>query len=113
MAKNKKFEEIVDKLTQWAKDRELLDKDPHVQFTKVVEELGETSAAYNKEKHNDLVDSIGDLLVTIIIFSKQVGLDPVICLNDAWREIEHRHGKTINGVFVKDSDLNKQISNQH
>lgn len=30
MTKNKTFEEIVDKLAQWAKDRELLDKDPHV-----------------------------------------------------------------------------------
>lgn len=108
MTKNKTFEEIVDKLAQWAKDRELLDKDPHVQFTKIVEELGETSAAYNKEKHNDLVDSIGDLLVTIIIFSKQVGLDPVVCLNEAWKTIAHRQGMTINGVFVKDSDLNAE-----
>lgn len=107
MAKNETFEEIAEHLAQWAKDRDLLDKDPHVQFTKIVEELGETSAAYNKKKHNDLVDSIGDLLVTIIIFSKQVGMDPVVCLNDAWKTIAHRHGVTINGVFVKDNDLNK------
>lgn len=107
MAKNETFEEITEHLAQWAKERDLLDKDPHIQFTKIVEELGETSAAYNKEKHNDLVDSIGDLLVTIIIFSKQVGMDPVVCLNDAWKTIAHRHGMTINGVFVKDSDLDK------
>lgn len=106
MTKNESFEEIVDGLTQWAKDRDLLGNDPHVQFSKIVEELGETSAAYNKQKHDALVDSIGDLLVTIIIFSKQVGVDPVACLNEAWRTIKHRQGKTINGVFVKDSDLN-------
>lgn len=106
MIKNETFEEIVDGLTQWAKDRDLLGKDPHIQFSKIVEELGETSAAYNKQKHSDLIDSIGDLLVTIIIFSKQVGMDPTDCLNEAWRTIKYRHGMTINGVFVKDSDLN-------
>ena len=105
MIKHETFEEIVDGLTQWAKDRDLLGKDPHIQFSKIVEELGETSAAYNKQKRDDLIDSIGDLLVTIIIFSKQVGLEPVACLNEAWRTIKHRQGVTINGVFVKDSDL--------
>lgn len=105
MFKNDSFEEIAEGLAKWAKERDLLGKDPHIQFSKIVEELGETSAAYNKQKHDDLVDSIGDLLVTIIIFSKQVGVDPVACLNEAWRTIKHRQGKTINGVFVKDSDL--------
>ena len=105
MARNDSFEEIVDSLAKWAKERDLLNKDPHIQFSKIVEELGETNAAYNKQKHDDLVDSIGDLLVTIIIFSKQVGVDPVACLNEAWRTIKHHRGKTINGVFVKDSDL--------
>lgn len=105
MFKNDSFEEIVDDLAKWAKERDLLGKDPHIQFSKIVEELGETSAAYNKQKHDDLVDSIGDLLVTIIIFSKQVGVDPVACLNEAWQTIKYRRGKTINGVFVKDSDL--------
>lgn len=105
MAKNDSFEEIANGLAKWAKERDLLGKYPHIQFSKIVEELGETSAAYNKQKHDDLVDSIGDLLVTIIIFSKQVEVDPVACLNEAWRTIKHRQGKTINGVFVKDSDL--------
>lgn len=106
---NENFERITNGLTQWAKERDLLDKDPHIQFSKIVEELGETSAAYNKQKHDDLIDSIGDLLVTIIIFSKQVGMNPVDCLNEAWQTIKDRQGKTINGVFVKDSDLNESL----
>lgn len=107
MFKNDSFEEIAEGLAKWAKERDLLGNDPHIQFSKIVEELGETSAAYNKQKHDDLVDSIGDLLVTVIIFSKQVGLDPEECLNEAWHTIKHRQGMTINGVFVKESDLNK------
>ncbi|WP_323058328.1 MazG-like family protein [Limosilactobacillus reuteri] len=100
------FEEFISKLKQWAAQRNLLDKDPHVQFTKIVEELGETSAAYNKQKHTELVDSIGDLLVTIVVFCHQVGIDPQEAYNYAWHQITNRKGKTVNGVFIKESDLN-------
>ena len=87
------------------KQRNLLNKDPHIQFTKIVEELGETSAAYNKQKHTELVDSIGDLLVTIVIFAHQVGIDPQEAYNYAWSQIANRKGKTIDGVFIKEADL--------
>ena len=99
------FKEIHNDLKKWASDRGLLDKDPHMQFTKIVEELGETSAAFNKQKHDDLIDSIGDLYVTISIFCHQVGLDPEECFTEAWNTIAHRKGKTIDGIFVKESDL--------
>lgn len=99
------FEELHKALLDWAKDRNLLDVDPHIQFSKIVEELGETSAAYNKRHHDDLLDSVGDLLVTISIFCHQLGIDPVDCLNMAYEEIADRTGKTINGSFVKDADL--------
>lgn len=100
------FEEFTENLKQWAAQRSLLDKTPHVQFTKIVEELGETSAAYNKQKHTELVDSIGDLLVTIVVFCHQIGIDPQEAYNYAWQQIANRKGKTINGVFIKESDLN-------
>ncbi len=31
---NENFERITNGLTQWAKERDLLDKDPHIQFSK-------------------------------------------------------------------------------
>lgn len=99
------FEELHKALLDWAKDHNLLDADPHIQFSKIVEELGETSAAYNKHHHDDLLDSVGDLLVTISIFCHQLGIDPVDCLSMAYEEIAGRTGKTINGSFVKDADL--------
>ena len=99
------FEEFTNNLKRWAEERDLLTKDPHVQFTKIVEELGETSAAYNKQKHTELVDSIGDLLVTIVVFAHQVGIDPQEAYNYAWKQIANRKGKTVNGVFIKAADL--------
>lgn len=36
-------------------------------------------------------------------------MNPVDCLNEAWQTIKDRQGKTINGVFVKDSDLNESL----
>lgn len=100
------FEQIHQRLMAWAQDRDLLGKDPHVQLTKVMEELGETSAAYNKQKRDDFIDSIGDLLVTISIFCHQTGVNPVDCFNEAWDEIADRKGKTVNGTFIKEADLN-------
>lgn len=105
MTKQINFEEFTNNLANWAKERNLLNKDPHIQFTKIVEELGETSAAYNKQKHTELVDSIGDLLVTIVIFAHQVGIDPQEAYNYAWSQIANRKGKTIDGVFIKEADL--------
>ena len=99
------FDKISHKLHKWAEKRDILNNDPHIQFTKIVEELGETSAAYNKQKPEELTDSIGDLLVTIIIFCNQVGLNPEECLNYAWKQIANRKGKTVDGVFIKKSDL--------
>jgi len=47
-------------------------------------------------------DSIGDVLVTLIILSKQLGHDPVECLQEAFHEIKDRKGKTVGGSFVKE-----------
>lgn len=105
------FEKFTANLKGWANARGLLSKDPHIQFTKIVEELGEMSAAYNKRKLTKLKDSVGDLFVTIIIFCHQVGLDPQECFNYAWEQIAHRKGKTVNGVFIKEADLKGEKEN--
>lgn len=97
------FEQLTLRLNEWRKQRNLAD--PKSQTMKVMEEVGETSAAYNKHHHDDLLDSVGDLLVTISIFCHQLGIDPVDCLSMAYEEIADRTGKTINGSFVKDADL--------
>ena len=48
---------------------------------------------------------MGDIFVTLIILCEQLNLDPVECLEKAYKKIESRQGKTINGTFVKEEDL--------
>ena len=71
-----------------------------------MEELGETAGAIlkNKEK-SEIIDGIGDTLVTVIILAKQLGLNPTECLESAWNEIKDRKGKTVDGTFIKEEEL--------
>jgi hypothetical protein len=48
------------------------------------------------------IDAIGDVLVTIIILSYQLELNPWDCLESAYNEIKERKGQTIDGVFIKE-----------
>ena len=101
------FDELIDNITQWADDKGILVSDNIPQQTmKIMEELGETAGAILKNKKTDeVMDGIGDIFVTVIILSKQLGLDPTECLEHAWNEIKDRKGKTVNGTFIKQEEL--------
>ena len=76
------------------------------QFMKVTEELGELAEGINKGKAEQVKDSLGDVLVTLILLAEDLNLNLLDCLNSAWGEIKDRKGKVIEGSFVKESDLN-------
>lgn len=97
------FEQLTLRLNEWRKQRNLAD--PKAQTMKVMEEVGELSAAINKQNREKLIDSIGDTLVTVILLSQMEGMDPTKCLESAWQVIADRKGKTVNGSFVKSEDL--------
>ncbi|MDU3806536.1 MAG: MazG-like family protein [Finegoldia magna] len=80
--------------------------EPEKQMLKVVEEVGEVAAALARNNKNDLRDGIGDVVVTLVILAIQNDMDLYECLNQAYNEIKDRKGKNVNGVFVKESDLN-------
>lgn len=97
------FEELENAITKWADDKNLLSNSNHPkQFMKVVEELGETASAVLKNNTLKTIDGLGDTFVTLIILSRQLGLDPVACLEVAWEEIKYRTGQTVDGTFIKD-----------
>ena len=97
------FKILESNIIDWADKRNLLRREnSFIQLTKTIEEVGEVARALIKGNKNDLVDGIGDVLVTIIILAKQNGLDPTTCLEMAYNEIKDRSGETINGSFVKD-----------
>lgn len=75
------------------------------QFMKVTEELGELAEGINKDKPEQIKDSLGDVLVTLILLAEDLNLNLLNCLNFAWGEIKDRKGKVKNGSFVKESDL--------
>ena len=99
------FGQFYQRLMKWATDRDLLTADPRAQYMKISEEFGEIAEAFNKQDNEKLKDSIGDVYVATSIFCMQVGMDPETCFNYAWDQIKYRKGKTINGAFVKESDL--------
>ena len=101
----KNFETLVEKVVVWADKRGIFDAaDPLAQLDKTQEELDETIEAVKQSEFDnpEVVDGIGDMLVTIIIAAKMMGLDPTHCLNVAYDEIKDRTGKMVGGKFIKD-----------
>ncbi|PQE87486.1 hypothetical protein CUS75_08395 [Enterococcus faecalis] len=98
--------ELVKLIEKWAREKNLDIAEPEKQMLKVVEEVGEVAAALAINNKNDLRDGIGDVVVTLVILAMQNDMDLYECLNQAYNEIKDRKGKNVNGVFVKESDLN-------
>lgn len=102
------FEKLHEFIIQWAEDRKIISpKNVSKQFMKVTEELGELAEGINKDNQGQIKDSLGDILVTLIILSRDLNVDLLDCLRGAYNVIKDRKGKTINGVFVKESDLHE------
>ncbi len=98
--------ELFNLVTTWANNRDLLhEENVPKQMMKVIEELGELNAAIIKDDDNEIIDGIGDVLVTVIILARQLNLNPEACLRIAYKEISERKGKTVDGVFIKEKNL--------
>ena len=103
---NMTFESLQDAIIQWGYVRNIISpKNMPKQFMKVTEELGELAEGINKDNQGQIEDSLGDILVTLIILSRDLNLDLLECLRGAYDVIKDRTGKTVDGVFVKEEDL--------
>ena len=88
---------------QWAKDKGILDKaTPMAQALKTLEETTELLIAINNNDRDEIIDAIGDIMVTLIIQCKMQDLTLEECLQSAYNVISKRKGKMINGQFVKE-----------
>ena len=97
-----RFKEI----RQWAHDRNLIEgSDRFRQMVKLVEEQGELAAGIAKGNEALIIDSIGDMVVVLTILAEQSGLRIENCIKLAYLEIKDRKGRMIDGVFVKESDI--------
>ena len=52
------------------------------------------------------MDAVGDVMVVLTILCQQIGISLIDSYAIAYETIKNRKGKTVNGVFVKEADLN-------
>jgi len=89
---------------QWAEDKGILSKaTPMAQAIKTLEETTEFCKAVNNNNREEIIDAMGDIMVTLIIQAKMQNLSLEKCLESAYKVISMRTGKMINGQFVKDA----------
>lgn len=93
---------MKEKVEQWFVDRGIDVGDGHEQLSKLVEEVNELISARWTENRAEEMDAVGDILVVLIGYCLQRGLDIDNCLKIAYAEIKDRTGKVVNGSFVKD-----------
>ena len=73
------------------------------QTLKAVSEMGELADAVLKRNRDDIVDSVGDVLVCLINVAALTGTTLEECCAAAWEQIKDRKGRLLpNGVFVKE-----------
>lgn len=118
------FEKAKDLVLEWADDKDLLySENADKQFMKFIEEVFEFKSEFDYlcrigedpsevysdyeqiETQENMELEMGDIFVTLIILCEQLGIDPMKCLSMAYTKISKRTGKTIDGTFVKESDL--------
>ncbi len=101
-----KFEELKENVEKWANEKDLIKfENKFKQFEKVVEEVFELKEEIIQNNRDNMKLEFGDVVVTLIILSKQLNIDFEECLQLAYLKIKNRKGKTIDGKFVKEEDL--------
>lgn len=98
------FNNLEIEVIRWAEARKIIpNAKPHVQLMKTGSELGELFDAEIKGDAEGIIDGVGDVLVTLIIYCALRDINIVDCLKFAYAEIKNRRGTLLeNGVFVKD-----------
>lgn len=98
--------ELIAAVEDWAKAREIIpNSTPQAQLMKTFSELGELADATLKRDLYGVVDGLGDVLVTLIIYARLQGLSLEACLVSAYETIKDRKGTlTPEGVFVKEEN---------
>jgi NTP pyrophosphatase (non-canonical NTP hydrolase) len=95
---------LIASVEQWGKDRQIIpNSTPMAQLLKTMSELGELADATLKADSQGIVDGVGDVVVTLILYCKLSGITLPLCLAAAYDEIKDRKGTlTKEGVFVKE-----------
>jgi NTP pyrophosphatase (non-canonical NTP hydrolase) len=106
---NKKFmrnyQELEKLVIEWSREKGILQNGtPIAQAHKTWEEVNELEEAIRNDDREEVIDALGDILVTIIIQAEMQGLKLTECLESAYNVISKRTGKMVDGQFVKDGN---------
>jgi NTP pyrophosphatase (non-canonical NTP hydrolase) len=97
------MDQLVTNVISWADDKGILAKSsPLKQHVKTQEEVTELLEALVDHDRDEIIDAIGDIIVTLIIQAELNGLSVKDCLESAYNVISKRQGRMVNGLFVKD-----------
>ena len=103
--------DLVYYIALWHGRRNLIDgstdKD---QYLKLIQEVGELSESICKKQ--DIRDDIGDIIVVLINLMIRNKLTLADCLEKAFLDIAPRKGKMIDGIFVKQKDLDAMAAKE-
>jgi NTP pyrophosphatase (non-canonical NTP hydrolase) len=104
VSRYRKLEALVE---DWADSIGIFSKgNPTAQALKTIEEANEILDAIDKESKEEVVDGLGDTLVTLIIQAKMQKVDLLDCLQSAYDVISKRSGVMKDGQFIKDKASN-------
>jgi len=100
----KSYNELEALVIAWATQKGILENGtPSRQCDKTLEEVEELSDAIFDNNKDEIIDALGDILVTIIIQAEMQGVKLTECLESAYNVIAKRTGKMVGGQFVKDA----------
>ena len=99
----KNYNELEALVIAWAEQKGIFENGTYRgQALKTLEEVQELQEAIENDDRDEVIDALGDILVTIIIQAEMHELSLVDCLDSAYNVIAKRSGKMVDGQFVKD-----------
>lgn len=98
-----KYNELEALVISWAEQKGILENGTTMkQAEKTHEEVLELISAIDEDNRDEIIDALGDILVTIIIQAEMQGLKLEECLQSAYKVISKRSGVMRDGQFYKD-----------
>ena len=97
--------DVTELIKKWAIERDLQSGNPKAQMLELIQELAELGSNINNLGVGQIMESIGDIYVGLVVLCMQLGLDINDCIKAAYEEIKDRKGKMVDGIFVKEKDL--------
>jgi len=100
---NMYIESVIGKICQWHHDRNLIHgSTDSQQFLKLSEEFGELAESIAKGK--PIKDDVGDIVVVLVNICERHNISLKSCLEQAYKDIRHRTGRMVDGIFIKEQE---------